>query len=127
MNVVNYLDNTNWHVIIHNNTIRMTTPTHTISNLLVLVAIQQITTFDVNYIDLVLVLSSNLIDLDHLFSKPIYHPRRNPFLTHFVHKRWALVIMISIILIFIRPTMFLGVGIIMHMLLDYIYIKREGF
>ena len=78
-----------------------------------------------NYIDLVLVLSSNLIDLDHLFSNPIYHPKRNPFITHFLHKRWKVAIIFSILVLFYRPLMFLGIGLLLHFFLDYLYIKRE--
>ncbi|MDD4333056.1 MAG: DUF6122 family protein [Patescibacteria group bacterium] len=76
-----------------------------------------------NSTDLLLLFSSELIDLDHLFSHPIYHPRRNPFTTHFLHKNWRILLIISILIIFYRPLTFFGIGILSHFLLDYLYNK----
>ena len=104
----------------------MTTPTHVAINLGVFLLLMQVKSLDANYSDLALIVGSNFIDLDHLFSKPIYHPKRNPFTTHFVHKQWKIVLFFSILLLFVRPLMFLGVGLLLHFLLDYVYIKREN-
>lgn len=104
----------------------MTTPTHVAANLVVFLALLHTQNMDPTYPDLWLMLSSNLIDLDHLFSRPIYHPRRNPFKTHPFHKQWRLVLCASILVLFIRPLMFLGIGLLFHFLLDFIYNKREG-
>jgi len=103
----------------------MTTPTHVAINLGVFLVLMQIKNLDSNYIDLSLIIGSNFIDIDHLFSKPIYHPKRNPFTSHPIHKQWKLILFISTLTLFIRPLMFLGIGLILHFLLDYMYIKRE--
>ncbi|OHA17398.1 MAG: hypothetical protein A2830_03965 [Candidatus Taylorbacteria bacterium RIFCSPHIGHO2_01_FULL_44_110] len=95
------------------------------TNLAVFLILSNIPGIEANYYDLALIISSNLVDLDHLFSRPIYHPKRNPFKTHFLHKKWMYMIALSFILFFVRPVMFLGVGLLLHFLLDYIYIKRE--
>lgn len=103
----------------------MTIPTHIAFNLGVFLVLIHATTLNPNYSDLALILGSNLIDLDHLFSKPIYHPKRNPFITHGIHKRWVLLICLSVAFLFIKPIMFLGIGLLAHLLFDYIYARRE--
>ena len=104
----------------------MTTPVHVAANLGVFIILQHVWNIDPNYPDLALILSSNLIDLDHLFSKPVYDPRRNSFATHFLHKNWRVVLLLSLTMILFRPFLFLGVGLIMHFFLDYLYNKKEG-
>ena len=104
----------------------MTTPTHVAVNLGVFLALMQIPSVAPNYTDLVLMLGSNLIDLDHLFSRPIYHPKRNSFTTHPLHKQWRVLLVLSILMLFIRPIVFLGIGLLLHLFLDYLYNKREG-
>lgn len=76
-----------------------------------------------NLFDLILLFSINLIDLDHLFAKPIYHPKRNPFITHFLHKPWKILLIITILTLFFRPILFLGIGLLSHLFLDYLYVK----
>ena len=105
---------------------KMTTPTHLIPNLVVFLVLMHVQNLNPNYPDLCLIIGSNLIDLDHLFSKPIYHPKRNPFKTHFLHKQWEIITFLSVFMLFCRPLMFLGIGLILHFFLDYLYIKREG-
>jgi hypothetical protein len=99
----------------------MITPIHTIVNLIIYFISGNF--IKVTLIDLILLLSADLIDLDHLFSKPIYHPKRNPFKTHFLHKNYVIIIIISLILLFIRPVLFLGIGLLSHLFLDWIYVK----
>ncbi len=99
----------------------MITPIHIIFNLIVFFFLDQI--ISVNFFDFIFLLSAELIDLDHLFPRPIYHPKRNPFKKHFFHRNWKFILVIATILLFIRPIMFLGVGLISHLFLDYIYIK----
>ncbi|MDO8561459.1 MAG: DUF6122 family protein [bacterium] len=103
----------------------MTTPTHVAVNLGVFLALMQVPAIEPNYTDLALMLSSNLIDLDHLLSRPIYHPKRNPFKTHFLHKQWRGLLVLSILMLFVRPVAFLGIGLLLHFFLDYLYTKRE--
>ena len=104
----------------------MTTPTHVAVNLGVFLVLMQVKTLDPNYADLALLVGSNLIDLDHLFSRPIYDPMRNPFKTHFLHKQWETILLLSILTLFIHPLLFLGIGLILHFFLDYLDIKRKG-
>jgi len=80
----------------------------------------------VSYIDLFLVLFAELIDLDHLPSKPVYKKGRNSFETHFLHKRVFIVLIIALTMLFIRPIMFLGIGILLHFFLDYLDNKIEN-
>lgn len=103
----------------------MTTPTHVAANLGVFLLLMQVPNLNLGYLDLGLIIASNLIDLDHLFSQPIYDPRRNSFRTHFFHRHWKAIAAISTISLFIRPIAFLGLGILMHYFLDYLYNKRE--
>ena len=103
----------------------MTIPTHIAVNFGVFLVLQYVPNVSPSYIDLVLILGSNLIDLDHLFSKPIYNPKRNFFKSHFLHKQWKIVLAISVVGLFYRPVLFLCIGIILHLFLDYVYNKRE--
>ena len=96
---------------------------HIAFNLIVFFLMKQI--IHVNYFDLILLFASNLMDLDHLFSKLVYHPKRNPFKAHFLHKNWIIILIISISILFVRPLTFLGIGILSHLILDYFYIKKN--
>ena len=98
----------------------MTTPTHITSNLVVFLVLMYVKNLNPGYMDIGLMISSNLIDLDHLFSKPIYDPKRNPFKTHFLHKNWKLVSFLLILCFFFRSLLFLGVGLLLHFFLDYL-------
>jgi hypothetical protein len=71
--------------------------------------------------DMILLFSAELIDLDHLFSRPIYSVGRNPFRTHFLHKKWPVILAVAILFLFYRPILFLGIGLLAHLFLDYIY------
>ena len=104
----------------------MTTPTHVTSNLIVFLILTHIQNLNPNYTDLGLIIGSNLIDLDHLFSRPIYQSKRNPFKIHFLHQHWKIISILSVILLSYRPLMFLGIGFILHFFLDYLYIKRAN-
>jgi len=101
----------------------MITPVHLIFDFGIYYLTDKTDIVNVNNIDLLLLFSAELIDLDHLFSKPIYHSRRNPFKTHFLHKNWLTISIISILFILYRPIMFLGIGLLLHLFLDYCYIK----
>ncbi|HEY4486242.1 MAG TPA: DUF6122 family protein [Candidatus Paceibacterota bacterium] len=103
----------------------MTTPTHVAVNLVAFLALMYVPTIDPNYTDLMLLVGSNLIDLDHLLTRPIYDPKRNSFTSHPLHKHWMLVSLASMVMLFIRPISFLGIGLLLHFFLDYLYNKRE--
>ncbi len=74
--------------------------------------------------DLVLILSAGLMDLDHLATRPIYHPRRNPFKVHPIHRNWKIVLVVAGVMLFFRPVLFLGIGLISQLFWDWVYIKR---
>ena len=78
---------------------------------------------NINNADLWWLFSAELIDLDHLFSRPIYQKMRNSFKSHILHKNWKLISAISIALFSFRPLMFLGIGLLSHFLLDFLYNK----
>ena len=103
----------------------MTTPRHIVASVGVFLISTQIEGLDPNYVDLALIVGANLIDLDHLFSRPIYDPKRNSFKAHFLHRHWKIVSLLSLGTLFFRPIAFLGLGILLHFLLDYLYSKRE--
>jgi len=104
----------------------MTTPTHVAVNLGVFLLLMNVSSINPNYTDLALILGSNLIDLDHLLARPIYDPKRNSFTTHFLHKQWRVLLVLSTLMLFLRPAAFLGIGLILHFFLDYLYNKREN-
>ncbi len=101
----------------------MTTPTHVAADIAVFLALTHVPGLNPNTADFVLLIGSNLIDIDHLFSHPIYHPRRNPFTTHTLHKSWLVLGAVSCALLFIRPLMFIAIGLLLHFALDYLYVR----
>ncbi len=103
----------------------MNTPVHIAANVGVFLVLTQVPHIHPNYTDLALLIGSNLIDLDHLFSVPIYDPRRNSFKAHPLHKNWAVVSSISVLMLAYRPLAFLGIGVLLHFLLDHLYNKIE--
>ena len=103
----------------------MTTPTHIAVNLGVFLLLMQRNGLNPDYADLSLLVGSNLIDLDHLLTRPVYDPKRNSFKTHVLHRNWKMGLFVSLLMLFIRPLLFLGLGIMLHYFLDYFYNKRE--
>lgn len=74
-------------------------------------------------INCVLLALAELIDLDHLWSYPKYKKDRNSLKTHFLHKRWFIIIPISTVLLFFYPLTFIGIGLLSHLLLDWLYVE----
>lgn len=101
----------------------MITPVHIAFDLGIYFILKETWLVTANNLDLIFLISAQLIDLDHLFSKPIYHPRRNWFKTHFLHKNWLSICIISLLLMLYRPFLFLGIWLISHIFLDFIYLK----
>lgn len=102
----------------------MTTPIHLIFDLTIYYGINLSNIIpNQNITDMVFLFSAELIDLDHLFSKPIYHPTRNPFKTHFLHKKWPIILLLAIFLLFFRNTLFFGIWLLSHLFVDYCYVK----
>ena len=75
--------------------------------------------FDHSWIKLWLTLiAANLIDLDHLLSETVYDPNRCSIGFHLLHSYWA--IGIYLLLIPFKKTRIIGIGLIVHILLDTI-------
>ena len=66
----------------------------------------------------ILLISSNLIDIDHLLATPIYDSTRCSINFHPLHS-WYM-FPLYFIGLFFKKYAFLFVGIIMHLLLDYL-------
>ena len=67
----------------------------------------------VNYLILI---STMLVDLDHLLANPIYDPERCSIAFHPLHSFWA--IGLYLLLCFPKQTRLVGIGLIIHMALD---------
>ena len=65
-----------------------------------------------------IMLSTMLVDLDHLLANPIYDPNRCSIGFHPLHQPWY--IAFYFILSFYPKTRFIGVGLVIHMVLDAI-------
>jgi hypothetical protein len=57
-----------------------------------------------------------LVDLDHLLADPIYDPQRCSIGFHPLHTTWAIVA--YVILLGFPKTRMIGLGLVIHMLLD---------
>ena len=65
-----------------------------------------------------LMLFTMLVDLDHLLANPIYDPNRCSIGFHPLHQPWF--IAFYFILSFYPKTRFIGIGLVIHMVLDAI-------
>ena len=66
-----------------------------------------------------LLLATMLVDVDHLLASPIFDPNRCSFGFHIFHSYYA--IGLYIILLFLkRPYNIIGLGLLLHMLTDFI-------
>lgn len=65
-----------------------------------------------------IMLATMLIDIDHLLADPIFDPDRCSINFHPLHTYWALII--YILLLFFRKTRIVAVGLIFHLITDYI-------
>ncbi len=63
-------------------------------------------------------LATMLVDLDHLFATPIFDPGRCSINFHPLHTYWAMAG--YVVLLFFRKTRIIAVGLLFHMLTDYI-------
>ncbi len=107
----------------------MLLPTHLAIDALVALGLDKSGVLKITTLDWILIFASNLVDIDHLWSRPIYKAGRNSFKTHFIHKNWLVVSAVAILMLFWRPLIFLGVGLILHFVLDLIDVgcrKKES-
>lgn len=63
-------------------------------------------------------LATMLVDLDHLLASPIFDPGRCSINFHPLHTYWAMGV--YIVLLFFKKTRIIAVGLLFHMLTDYI-------
>ena len=63
-----------------------------------------------------MMIATMLVDLDHLIASPIYDPARCSIGFHPLHQLWFIVL--YLLLCFIPKTRIIGIGLIIHMLLD---------
>ena len=64
-----------------------------------------------------ILLSTMLVDLDHLFATPIFDPSRCSINYHFLHTNWA--ILCYAILLFFPKMRIIAIGLLFHMATDY--------
>ena len=65
-----------------------------------------------------IMISTMLVDLDHLVANPIYDPNRCSIGFHPLHKIWF--VCFYVLLCFFPRTRFVGLGLSIHMVLDSI-------
>lgn len=65
-----------------------------------------------------IMLATMLVDLDHLLASPIFDPGRCSINFHPLHTYWAMGV--YIVLLFFKKTRIIAVGLLFHMLTDYI-------
>ena len=65
-----------------------------------------------------LILAANLIDLDHLLANPIFDPNRCSIGFHFLHSYIAIII--YALLLIIPKLRFVAIGLLLHILTDFI-------
>lgn len=65
-----------------------------------------------------ILISTMLIDLDHLLANPIFNPNRCSINFHPLHTAYAFFLYIS--LTFVYRTRLVAIGLLLHLLTDYI-------
>lgn len=65
-----------------------------------------------------LMVAANLIDIDHLLADPILDPDRCSVGFHLLHQYWE--IPIYVLLTLVPKTRLIGIGLVIHIVLDYI-------
>ena len=65
-----------------------------------------------------IMLATMLVDLDHLFATPLFDPDRCSINFHPLHTYWAMGV--YALLLFFKKTRIIAVGLLFHMLTDYI-------
>ncbi len=66
----------------------------------------------------ILMMLTMLVDLDHLLANPLYDPNRCSIGFHPLHSFWVLPV--YPLLAIIKKTRWIGIGLVIHMLLDLI-------
>lgn len=66
-----------------------------------------------------ILIATILVDLDHLFADPIFLANRCSINFHFLHTYYAMVLYVAL-LFFRKPFNIIGIGLVFHMLTDFI-------
>ena len=66
-----------------------------------------------------ILLATMLVDLDHLAANPIFQADRCSINFHFLHTYYAMIVY-AILLFFRKPFNIIGIGLLFHMLTDFI-------
>uniref|UniRef100_UPI00404ADA38 DUF6122 family protein n=1 Tax=Gelidibacter sp. TaxID=2018083 RepID=UPI00404ADA38 len=64
----------------------------------------------------IIMISTMLIDLDHLLATPIFQPNRCSINFHPLHTYYAM--MVYVVMLFFKKTRLLGIGLATHILAD---------
>ncbi|MEO9501120.1 MAG: DUF6122 family protein [Nonlabens ulvanivorans] len=67
----------------------------------------------------ILFLLTMLVDLDHLLASPIFQANRCSIHFHPLHTYYAMIVYV-VMLFFKKPIRILGIGLLFHMLTDYV-------
>ena len=65
-----------------------------------------------------IMLATMLVDVDHLLATPLFDPNRCSINFHPLHTYWAMAV--YVVLLFFKKTRIIAVGLLFHMLTDYI-------
>ncbi len=65
-----------------------------------------------------LLVLTNLIDLDHLWATPIFDPNRCSINFHFLHTYQAGIV--YVLFLFFKRTRVIGIGLLLHLVADFI-------
>ena len=66
-----------------------------------------------------ILLATMVVDLDHLVADPIFKANRCSIHFHFLHSFWAMIGYV-VLLFFKKPYRIIGMGLLLHMLTDFI-------
>lgn len=67
-----------------------------------------------------LMITTMLVDLDHLFANPVFDPERCSIGFHFLHTPAAIIFYIISLFVPNKYIKMIGIGLLFHMLTDYI-------
>jgi hypothetical protein len=65
-----------------------------------------------------IMLATMLVDLDHLLANPIFDPNRCSIGFHFLHSYYAILIYVTLLLF--PKSRIVAIGLLLHMLTDYL-------
>lgn len=66
-----------------------------------------------------ILIATMLVDLDHLLANPMFSPNRCSINFHLLHTYYAMVVYVALLFLW-RPFNIIGIGLLFHMLTDFI-------